>query len=249
MDNTIEIDLMQIMGALLRQVWWIILAAVVMGAAFFGYATHFITPLYQSEALMYVNNSSYALNPNNPTFAISSSELTAAQSLVETYIVILKTKTTMNDVIREAELDYSVKELMSMISASAVNDTEVFSVKVTSPDPEEARLIADTIANVLPGKIAAVVDGSSVRQVDYVSMSGEKTSPNITRYTAIGILIGALIAGGIIVLHELMNTQVRSEDYLIQTYELPILAVIPNLFIGAEAGYYDYKSTRDAAEG
>ena len=32
---------------------------------------------------------------------------------------------------------------------------------------------------------------------------------------------------GIIVLMELMNESIRSEDYLLQTYDLPILAVVP----------------------
>ena len=34
---------------------------------------------------------------------------------------------------------------------------------------------------------------------------------------------------GIIVLMELMNESIRSEDYLLQTYDLPILAVVPTM--------------------
>ena len=53
-----------------------------------------------------------------------------------------------------------------MITASAVNGTEIFEIVVTNPDNQKAELIANTIADVLPKKIANIVEGSSVRIVD-----------------------------------------------------------------------------------
>ncbi len=57
--NYIEIDLLQLLKALRRRVWAILLATVLFGGAAFTYATVFITPRYQASALMYVNNSSF----------------------------------------------------------------------------------------------------------------------------------------------------------------------------------------------
>ena len=48
-----------------------------------------------------------------------------------------------------------------MITASAVNGTEIFEIVVTNPDNQKAELIANTIADVLPKKIANIVEGSS----------------------------------------------------------------------------------------
>lgn len=124
-----------------------------------------LTPKYEAEALMYVNNTSASLG--NTSFSISSSELTAAQSLADTYIIILKARTTLNEVIEKEDLDYTYEELYDMISSDAVNGTEVFSICVTSEDPEEAKNIANAIARILPDKISGIVDGSSVRVVDY----------------------------------------------------------------------------------
>lgn len=243
-----EIDLNQILHALWHRLWAIILAAVIAGGALFSYAAFLITPLYEAEALMYVNNSSFSLG--STSFSISSSELTAAQSLVDTYIVILKTRTTLNEVIQEANLPYSYKELSEMITSEPVNNTEIFSVKVTSDSPQEAELIANTIAKIFPNKIVDIVDGSSVRVVDYAIVPAEKASPSITRFTAIGVFIGIVLACMIIIIREMMDTQIHSEDYLIQTYKLPVLAVIPNLFDSSDAGYYTaYKSTSDAKKG
>lgn len=243
-----EIDLNQILHALWHRLWAIILAAVIAGGALFSYAAFLVTPLYEAETLMYVNNSSFSLG--STSFSISSSELTAAQSLVDTYIVILKTRTTLNQVIQEANLDYSYRELSEMITSAPVNNTEVFSVKVTSDSPQEAEQIANTIAEILPNKIADIVDGSSVRVVDYAIVPAEKASPSITLFTAIGVLIGIVLACMIIIIREMMDTQIHSEDYLIQTYKLPVLAVIPDLFDSKNAGYYAaYETGTPATKG
>lgn len=241
-----EINLLQIFHALWHRLWAIILAAILAGGTAFAITAFAVTPRYEAEVLMYVNNSSFSLG--STSFSITSSELTAAQSLVDTYIVILKSRTTLNDVIRKAGLRYSYKELSEMIDSQAVNNTEVFSMKVTSDSPREAELIANTIAEILPDKIADIVDGSSVRIVDYAVMPTEKASPNITLFTLIGVLIGMVVAGMILIIREMMDTQIHDEEYLIQTYNLPVLAVVPDLFSSSGAGYYNAYDAADNAK-
>ncbi|MFH7445355.1 hypothetical protein RA265_30460, partial [Pseudomonas syringae pv. tagetis] len=70
-----------------------------------------------------------------------------------------------------------------MIEAGAVNSTEVFEIQVTSADPEEAERIANCIAELLPGRISEIVEGSSVKIVDYAIVPSHKSSPSISRYT------------------------------------------------------------------
>ena len=50
-----EIDLLKLLKVLWGKVWLIIAAAFVGGVAFFLYTFFFITPQYQSSALLYVN--------------------------------------------------------------------------------------------------------------------------------------------------------------------------------------------------
>ena len=223
--DTIEIDLLALARAVWKRIWAVIAAVLVGAAAAFSYAEFFITPLYEAKAMLYVNNSSISVGSTSSS--ISSGDLTAAQSLVQTYIVILKSRQSLEAVIEQAELPYTYEQLASMVSASAVNETEIFEVTVTDADPEEAELIANTIADILPDKIAEIVEGSSVRIVDYAVVPAYPVSPSVTKYTLIGFLLGGVLSVGVIVLMELLNESIRSEDYLIQTYNLPILAVVP----------------------
>ncbi len=235
-----EIDLLEVAKALLHRWWALVLAVVIFGAAAFGYTYFFIDPLYQSSTLLYVNNSDISLGATS--FTISNADLTAAQKLVNTYVVILKSRTALSEVIEEAGLNYSYEELKAMISAAAVNSTEVFEVVVTSKDPAEAERIANTIANVLPEKIADIVSGSDVRIVDYAVIPSHRSSPSYTRNTAIGMLLGLVLSAAAVILAGMFDDNIRSEDYLAQAYpDIPLLAVIPDMVGGKHSGgYYRY---------
>ena len=69
--------------------------------------------------MMYVNNS--ALSLGGTSFSISSSELSAAKSLLDIYIIILKSRTTLEQVLDETGLEYTYKEFSEMVTAAPVN--------------------------------------------------------------------------------------------------------------------------------
>ena len=243
-EENFEIDLFQMLNALLRRLWLIILTAIIGGALAFGYVQYRVTPLYQSSVLLYVNTSTISVGRT----AISMSDLSLSKSLVDTYLVILKTRLTLNEVIARAGLNYSYGTLSGMISASAVNETEVFRVTVTGPDPEEATRIANTIGEVLPQKVSEIIDGTSVRIVDYAVVPGGKSSPNVTRYTTMGAMAGAALCCGIIILMELFDEQIRDEEFLTKTYNLSVLAVVPDLMDNkSKKGYGAYRSYYEAS--
>ena len=108
-NGEIEIDLLQLFRALWRNALVIILVAILLGGLAFGGTYMFISPTYQATAMMYVNNSTVSVGSTN--FSITSGELSAAQTLVDTYIVILNTRTTLEEVIEESGIPYTVDQL------------------------------------------------------------------------------------------------------------------------------------------
>ena len=125
-----EIDILQILAAIWHRAWIVVLVAIIGAGAGFSISEFVMTPKYKSEARLYVNNSSVTVG--GTSFSISSGELTAAQKLVDTYIVILTSRTTLNDVIKKSGVDYTFSEMRDMIYAAPVNNTQVFSVSVSS---------------------------------------------------------------------------------------------------------------------
>ena len=233
------IDLLELLSVYTRRLWIIILSAIVGGAAVFAYTYFFITPLYKAYSLFYVNNSNVSIGSTNVTF--SAGELSAAKTLVDTYLVVLTSIPTVDEVIEESGVDYSYEQVVSMISASAVNDTEIFRVIVTSPDPAEAQLLANTIADVLPGAISDVVNGSDVRVVQRARFPMRRSSPSFSSNTTKGALAGAAIAILILTLGYYLDETIRSEEYLTSCYpKLPLLGVIPDVNDAAKGGYGRY---------
>ena len=237
-NDYIEIDLVRLLSALWRHFWIILLSMVIFGAAGFGYANYLITPLYQSDVQMYVNNADISVGSTSIKF--SQGDLLAAQGLVDTYIVILNSRPMLDDVIDELELPYSYEQLKGMIDAEAVNGTELFQITVTDANRKEAKEIANKIAELLPEHISAVVDGSSVRVVQYAVLAGGPCSPNVVKYLCLGIALGFLLSAGIIVLRVLLDKRVHDPEDLAKRYDIPVIAVIPDLEKKGSSKYGQY---------
>jgi capsular polysaccharide biosynthesis protein len=235
------IDITLILRAMWKKAWLIAIAAILCGGIGFSVSAFLINPTYSASIMLYVNNSS---NKNeNPNFTISSSEISAAQSLVRTYSEILKSRTTLNKIIEETGVEYSHKDLAKMISAKPANDTEIMKVTVTSEDPYEAARIANCISEILPVRISEIIDGATMNVVENAVPDTKKIAPSITKYTAMGIMLGVVIMSLYIIVKTLMDDTIHDEEFLTQNYNIPILARIPDLTeAGGKKHSYYYQS-------
>lgn len=236
-----SIDLLELAKQLWKNILAIALVAVLFGCVAFGYTAFMVAPQYQATASLYVNNSSFSLG--NTSFSISSSDLTASNSLVSVYIYILNSRTTMEEVIKEADLTYTPEQLGKMISAQGVTSTGAFEVTVTSSNPSEVELIANTVAKILPDRIAEIVDGTSVRIVDYAIIPSRRSGPNIVKNTAMGILAGAVLCCAVIVLRFMLDGKskemIKSSDDLHTMYpSVMVLAMIPDMRVPEKKNSY-----------
>ena len=219
-----EIDLLELIGVLWKHFFPIVLTTIFAAVAVLLYTLFFVTPKYQSSAMLFVNTSSLDVGSTK----INLSDLTASKSLANTYSVILKSRTTLEEVIKEADLKYTYTQLGKMISTETVENTEIFRVIVTSEDPNEAELIANTIIKVLPERIKTIMDGSAVQVVDTAIVPKSYVSPSYKRNAAIGSLIGFVIACAVVIIRFMLDTTIHSENFLLSEYEdIPLLSVVP----------------------
>lgn len=230
--DEIEIDIMRLIRAIKNRAWLLALVSVLCAAIAFGCTLCFITPQYQSSVMFYVNSSTDSSTP------INSGDLATSRSLVDSYLVILSTRETLNAVIDYAGVELSYRELSDMISASAVNNTEVIQVTVTNPDPQKAAMLANAIAEILPQQINNIIDGTSTKIVDYAAVPADPSSPNYLKNTAIGFLLGFLAYAGILILNDLFDTRIRSEEDIEQVCAYPILTQVPDMQSSGAKPYY-----------
>jgi capsular polysaccharide biosynthesis protein len=224
--KTQEINLSVLGRTIVRRVWIIILATIICAAGMFIYAKNYVTPTYRASVQMYVNNTSQLAAEGK---YIPYSELTAAQSLVKTYVAILDTYDTIREVVSYSGLNYSYEQMRGMLSAEAINETELFEVSVVADTPEDAATLANAVASVLPNRIATFVEGSSVSVVQRAVLPTSPYAPNLVKYALTGALVGLFISLAAIVVVELVDNRIKEEDYVAEQYGTRTLATIPDL--------------------
>ena len=229
-----EVDLGRLLQAVWRRIWLVALAAVLTTAIALVGTLMFVTPQYQSSAKFYVNNGSFDLGD----IGLSAGDLSASKGLVNTYIVILQTRETLNDVIDYAGVDMTYKELREIVSAASVSDTEIFEVTVTHPDPVTAERLANAIAYVLPKRIDTIVEGTSAKVAEAAVMATSPSSPDYVQNAIVGLLVGVVLAMAGIVIRELVDVTVRAEEDIARVCSHPVLAAVPDMTTPAKGGHY-----------
>lgn len=224
MNETIELDLKEIGAALLKYLWAIVLCAVIGGLLMLTYTVNFVTPTYKAGVTMYVNNSSGV----NGQY-MSSNDLAVAQRLVETYTNIIASHTVLSKVAEASGLQITADQLRSMLSASAVGETEMFTVSVIAPDPQMAADLANVIAEVAPAEITKIIPGSTAKVVDYARIPKSRYAPSYTSSTILGFLVCGVLASAFVVIQQLMDTRLTKKEDLERICGVPVLGTIPEM--------------------
>ena len=235
-------DFARVFGALLHRAWAIGFLSVASAVLVILGTFFFVTPQYQSSAMFYVNNSNFSIG--NASVSISSGDLTTSRNLVDSYIVILDTLETLDDVMEYAGVCYSYSQFKDMIHAAAVNETELFRITVTSPDPQEAERIAGAIAHILPQRIGTIIDGTSARVAEAAVIPSSPSSPNYTVNGLVGFLLGLVISVGVLALRVILDSTITTTEDVAQCCKHPILVSVPDMSAPSKGSYSYYSKKR-----
>ncbi len=245
--KNVELDIQAMLTFYLRRWWVIALISLMFGAVALGYSANFITPLYRTSITIYVNNrGGQALD------YLSSADLNASQSLVNTYMSIVTSNTVMDKVTEELEIlrkdapegtrkTFTPEYLAAMLETAQIKDTEIFRIYVTCDDPYEAADIANAVGDVAPEVLMEIIEGTSAKVIDKARVEENPYSPNITKNTSIGLALGVVVAVIILLAVFLLDTRIKDEDDLTIMFGLPILGRIPDFEKIGSLGKKAYK--------
>jgi len=218
-----EIDLQKLLLSYLRRWWVILLCTLAFAAAALVVTRQFITPLYQSSVMIYVNN----IRGDQQVDSVTSSNLSTSQKLVGTYVNIIKSDTVLEQVADASGMDITASGIRKIMTARQVEDTELFKVIITHPDPTAAAQLANAVAEVAPAEIEEFVEGSSTKIIDYAKVAERPSSPNVLRNTVLGAMVGCVLALGCLTVLFLLDVRIKDEEDLLMLVEFPVLGQIP----------------------
>lgn len=224
-SNDIVVDLKGVFKILLKRLPVILLIGILGGAIAFAIARFFITPQYKASVTLYVKNS----KDYNESTTVSPNDLTASAKLVDTFSAIITSKSMYQLVTTYCQIDdINYQMYMNQLEIKAVNDTQVFTVSMTDPNPNTAQNIVNGIAEMLPGKIGGLIEGCSVSTVDLADLPTEIASPNSRLWIGVGFIVGLLLAVIVVTVIAANDQRIRSENDLSE-WDYPVLSVIPDL--------------------
>lgn len=178
------------------------------------------TPMYQSYTTIILGSN------NGAQSGITQSEVSLNSSLVETYAEIVKSRRVLDQVVNELNTDISYGEMSKMISVSAVNDTEIIKISVSSEDPVLAKNVANMTAQYFTKEIITLYNMNNVNVLDEAISSENPYNINFIKQLVIFMLVGLVIGFGISFLIFYFDRSVKSVEQVEQKLKLPILGSI-----------------------
>lgn len=215
------IDLVALIRVMKDKLVWILLSALIFGGIGYGVSTFVLTPKYEASINMIVNNQ------KNASTTATGDSLNSAQRLVDTYAIVIKSNTVLNQVIKELNLETSYEQLNSQVSVSSVNETQVMKISVKATDQETACEIVKEIADVSVDQVSEAVEAGSCKIVSDVYATGQPVYPDVQRKTLKAALLGIILCAGLFILQYLMDNTFRSEADIRNELDIPVLGVIP----------------------
>ncbi|MGN6485199.1 MAG: Wzz/FepE/Etk N-terminal domain-containing protein, partial [Thermomicrobiales bacterium] len=132
-----ELDLRHL-TKIARRWWWLLLLAPIIAAASAFLVSNRQTPLYSATAVLRVSP------PVNAE--LNQQSFTVTTNLGETYRQLITYDPVLQRVVDTLNLPYGPAELRANVTPSVIRDTQLIKIAVSDPDPDQAALIANTIA-------------------------------------------------------------------------------------------------------
>lgn len=217
-DEDYQIDVKALIIRCFENIHWIFLMGF-LGASIAGLIVYFLlTPIYEATAKIYIVGSDTK---------ISLSDLQIGTSLAADYQEVFKNWHVHELVDQKLDKDYSYAKLSDMVTVTNPANTHILYVTVRSTDPEEAKLLADTYANVSREFIAAKMDMREPNIFEEAKLPGKPVFPQKIKSIALGFGIGILIMVLIISIRFLNDDRIMSSDDIAKVGDLPTLGMIP----------------------
>lgn len=213
------IDLVEVFQLLLYR-WKLLFVALLAGSVLGGaYCSFLLETTYRADASLYVVSSKSIQ---------SVSDLQLSSALIEDYTYIIKSRTALERVIDELQLDMDYEQLGSLVSVTNPDSSRVISISVTTNDPEMSRNIANSLLNVSVEQINQIIEnGKSVVIDESVIRAVVTQKPSMTKYIMLGAMLGFVLIAGILVVRMLMDTTIKSEEDVERYLGVPLLSSIP----------------------
>lgn len=217
--DEIEIDLREIMYLIRSRIWIIILSGVIAAMAAGFISNYMVTPVYTSKAQLYILSKTTSIT--------SLADIQIGTQLTQDYMVLIKSRPVVNQVIENLGLNMSYDELVDKLSVSNPSNTRILEIKITYPNAYMAKKIVDGFAYVSAEQIANIMHTEAPSIVEEGQVPSYPSGPNVKKNIAIGGLLGAFLAALVVLVLYMVDDTIKDSDDVEKYLGLSTLGLIP----------------------
>ena len=219
-----ELDLKELLMLFWNKKVKIILIIAIFMALGIIYTIGFVTPEYTSSTSLLLANSSDTSKANT----ITTADITLNSKLVSTYSELIRSKKILSPVIENLGINISYDKLKNNVTVSSVKDTELIKISVTNESATVSAKIANEIAKVFGEKIVEIYNISNVYLLDRAEANAVPSNINHMKDVVIFAFIGLVIAAVYVLIANMLDNTIKTEQDVEATTELLVLSSIPN---------------------
>lgn len=214
----------QIFYSVARKWWLMVLLALIGGGI--GYLSVYNTkPVYQADTKLYIMNLDKVTTKGQ---SLSPSDIELSQKLVRQYYEIIYSRSVTSAVAQEVkEYNLSENAILSMVSIASKLDSNVFTITARWYDPAIAAAVANATGRAFSTQIRQLSNSDNVGILDEALVPKYPVPHNRSSIIFLGLLMGLMVAFGIIYIIEYFDTTVRSAEDIVKGLKVRVIGIIP----------------------
>ena len=215
-----QIDLLEIIHAILRK-WWLIELCFFIGVGAMGSYTKFlVTPQFSASSTMYILSSTTTISGGGMSLALS-------ERLAADFLILAKSRPVLEEAAERVGDCVTAGMLAGSVTVTNPEGSHLLKVTATNADPKLAKEIADIMAAVVAKRISEVLDTDEPNLMESAVEPAAPISPNLTKNALMGGLIGAALAVAAIILLYMLDDTIKDEDDVKRYLGVNTLATFP----------------------
>lgn len=221
-----EFDITYVLSTVGRWFLLILLFVIIggVGAAVYNYGA----PIkYESKTTLYVQ-------PQVNSNEVDYQGILTNQRMVKTYAQIIKSRKVTNKVIEKLNLKSTYEEVISSLTVTSSDDTQMLSVSIRNIDKNLACNMANAFANVFIEEIKLSMDITNIVVVDEAIVNNEPVEPRTIFNYIIGIGLGLAVGLSLAFMLESMDSKIKNHEDVKKYLKIKTLGVIPHNSIDYE---------------
>lgn len=155
---------------------------------------------------------------------VTSNDLSASQMLANDFAELAKNDQIQDETAKAIGLD-NLDDYRIEVNSS--NTTRIIKVSVTGRDPESAAVVANELADEIGKTAVRIMNVEAVNVVSDAKAPEDPSGPRRALFTLVALVAGLFVAIAAVVVMDMLNTTIRSDEEAAELLEAPVIGRFP----------------------